>query len=130
MHNARRIPLDSLVLLGGAFAASVARRLGTLPGLRVIPPERAEAFDVGDVSPEEIGRALHVTCVGVCSLLKCAAGLNLRVELIDTLAERLVAEEQFLAGLNEAGALEVQAARWIAQELLGPFTSNSQRQQS
>jgi len=130
MHDSRRIPLDSLVLLGGPFAASVARRLAGNPALRVIPPERAETFDVGDVSPEEIGRELHVTCVGVCSLLQCDAGLNLRVELIDTLAERLVAEEQFLAGLNEAGALEVQAARWIAQELLGPFTSNSQRQQS
>src|SRR5947207_14941678 len=89
MHNARRIPLDSLVLLGGTFAASVARRLASLPGLRVIPPERSESIDVSDTSPEEIGRSLHVTCVGVCSLLECAAGLNLRVELIDALSERL-----------------------------------------
>jgi TolB-like protein len=140
MHNVRRIPLDSLVLLGGGvgqalslshtFAASVARRLASLPGLRVIPPERSESIDVSDTSPEEIGRSLHVTCVGVCSLLECATGLNLRVELIDALSERLVAEEHFLAGSNELAVLEKQAARWIAQELLGPFTSNSQRQQS
>jgi hypothetical protein len=49
------------------------------------------------------------------------------VELIDTLAERLVAEERFLAGLNEGAALEKHAARWIARELLGPFTSISHR---
>jgi len=127
MQRERRIPLDSLAVLGGSFAAAVARRLASLPGLRVIPPERAQAMDVGDASPEEIGRALHVTCVGVCSLLECATGLNLHVELIDTLAERLVAEERFLAGSNESAALENQAARWIAQELLGSFTSNSHR---
>jgi len=127
MHDPRRIPLDSLVLLGGSFAASVARRLSTLPGLRVIPPERSDAANVGEASPEEIGRSLHVTCVGVCSLLECATGFDLRVELVDTLAERLVAEERFLAGSNEIAALEKQAARWIAQQLLGPFTSNSHR---
>ena len=145
MHNPRRIPLDSLVLLGVGqalslsgqaeslshmFAANVARRLYALPGLRVIPAERSESLDVGDASPEEIGRSLHVTCVGVCSLLECATGLNLRVELIDALSERLVAEEHFLAGSNEIAMLEKQAARWIAQELLGPFTSNSHRQHS
>ena len=126
MHNSRRIPLDSLVLLGGAFAANVARRLSSLPALRVIPPERSEAMEQDDASPEEIGRALHVTCVGICSLQQCAPGLDLRIELIDTLAERLVAEERFLAGANEIDALEKQAARWIAQELLGPFTSKLQ----
>jgi hypothetical protein len=72
-------------------------------------------------------KIVHVTCVGVCSLLECATGFDLRVELVDTLAERLVAEERFLAGSNEIAALERQAARWIAQELLGPFTSNSPR---
>jgi hypothetical protein len=51
--------------------------------------------------------------------------LRPRVELVDTLAERLVAEEQFLAGSNEIAALEKQTARWIAQQLLGPFPSNS-----
>jgi TolB-like protein len=127
MHDPRRIPLDSLVLLGGSFAASVARRLSTLPGLRVIPAERSDAANVSEASPEEIGRSLHVTCVGVCSLLECATGFDLRVELVDTLAERLVAEERFLAGSNEIAALEKQAARWIAQQLLGPFTSNSHR---
>jgi TolB-like protein len=126
MHNDRRMPLDSLVLLGGPFAASVARRLSSLPALRVIPPERSDAMADGDVSPEEIGRALHVTCVGICSLQECPAGLDLRIELIDTLAEQLVAEERFLAGANEIVALERQAARWIAQELLGPFTSKLQ----
>ena len=127
MHNERRIPLDSLAILGGSFAAAVARRLASLPGLRVIPPERSEAMEVGEVSPEEIGRSLHVTCVGVCSLLKCATGFDLRVELIDTLAERLVAEERFLGGPGEIAALEKQAARWIAQELLASFTPNSPR---
>ena len=127
MHIARRIPLDSVALLGGAFADAVARRLATLPGLRVIPPERLSSGNIGEASPEEIGRSLHVTCVAVCSLLECATGFDLHVELIDTLAERFVAEERFLAGSNEIAALEKQAARWIAQELLGPFTPNSLR---
>jgi TolB-like protein len=126
-HEHQRIPLDSLALLGGAFADGVARRLASLPGLRVIPPERTQAMEDGDASPEEMGRALHVTCVGVCSLKEGEAGLDLRVELIDTLAERLVAEERFLAAVSETAVLERQAARWIMQELLGPFTSNSHR---
>jgi len=125
--DTRRISLDSLVLLGGPFAAAVARRLSSLRGLRVIPPDRLETAENSDVSPEEIGRALHVTCVGVCSLLESDTGLDLRVELIDTLAERLIAEERFLAGRNENEALEKHAARWIARELLGSFTSISHR---
>lgn len=123
MHADHRIPLDSLVLLGGAFAANVARRLASLPGLRVIPPERVQAMEADDASPEEIGRTLHVTCVGVCSMLRCASGLDLQVELIDTLAERVIAEERFLAAAHEVAALEKQAARWITHELLGHFTS-------
>jgi len=55
---------------------------------------------------------LDVTCVGIRSLQQSSEGWNLRIELIDTLSERLVAEERFLAGTNE-----------IAQHLLGPFTS-------
>lgn len=102
-----------------------------MPGLRVIPPERAAAMEEElDASPEEIGRALHVTCVGVCSLRSTAAGIDLHIELIDALAERLLAEERFLAGSSEVPALEKQVTRWIADQLGNPFTSKLHRYQS
>ena len=77
-----------------------------------------------DLGPFEF-EVLRLISVDAVSMTP--TGLNLHVELIDTLAERLVAEERFLAGSNEGAALENQAARWIAQELLGSFTPNSHR---
>jgi TolB-like protein len=117
----------SLAVLGGAFAAGVACRLETLPALRVIPPDRTKTIDLGEIPPEEIGRALHVACVAVCSLAESQSGIDLRIELIDTLSERLLGEETFLARAAERARLEQQAARWIARQLGHPFTSNSQR---
>ncbi len=126
MENAR-IPLDSLVLLGGTFAAGIARRLSSLPALRVIPPERLDALEMPDASPEEIARALCVTCAVVCTVEELSCGVDLRVEVIDALAERVVAEERFLAGAGELASLETHAFRWVAQQLLGHFTPKLHR---
>jgi len=113
-----RIPLDSLVVLGGPFAAGVARRLSSLPVLRVIPPERLDSLDLCDASPEEIARALCVTCAVVCTLEELPSGIDLRVEVIDALGERVVAEERFLAGTGEREELEKHVSRWIASASL------------
>jgi len=123
------MPLDSVVVLphrtrvtlndiwSELTADRVARLLARDERLRVIPPDRVPGPD-GERSVEEIARELHVTAAAICSVDAVPPSLDLRIELVDVLAESTIAQQTFLSSTPSALRLHVQAARAIAQWMM------------
>lgn len=120
-----RIPFDSLAVIGmgdawsEGFAEEIARMLAPSRDLRVVPPQRVRAYAPRETPAEEIGRDVHARCVAVCRVAATEAAVDLDIEVIDVLAERVAAEESFLTMIGEILALQERAARWLANVVCG-----------
>ena len=120
-----RIPFDSVAVIGSGdapsdrFAEELAVRMAPARGVRVVPPQRIRAYDRRTLSAEEIGRGVHARCVAVCRVAATETALDVGIEVIDVLAERVVAEATFLVVLAELVALQKTVARWLARFLTG-----------
>jgi len=99
-------------ILGDDLAAALARS----PRLRVPCAEFVRPYVKSELSPEEIGRALNVRAVALCTVATANGSVDATVELIDVLHEELVAEESFLVSARELLALQRAMARVIAPE--------------
>ena len=119
-----RIPFDSVAVIGAGdapserFAEELAQRLAPVRGVRVVPPQRVRAYDRSAVTAEEIGRDVHARCVALCRVAEGESSLDVGIELIDVLAERVVAETNYLVVAAEFAALQRRAARWLVSFLV------------
>jgi hypothetical protein len=122
------IPLDSVAIVpasGGdaasrtwseEFAKEIAQSLVADGDLRVVPPERTRAFAAtGDDSPEEIGRRVDARCAVHCAVTVDGDALDVRVAIIDVLAESAVCETSYLSSVDEAVRVQEQIARWLGE---------------
>jgi tetratricopeptide (TPR) repeat protein len=122
------IPLDSVAIVparGGdaasrtwseEFAREIARSLSVDSDLRVVPSERTRAFAAtGDYSPEEIGRHVDARCAVHCAVNISGSALDVRVAVIDVLAESAVCETSYLSSIDEAVRVQEQIARWLGE---------------
>jgi TolB-like protein len=122
------IPLDSVAIVpasGGdtasrtwseEFAKEIARDLAADSDLRIVPAERTRAFaTTGDYSPEEIGRHVDARCAVHCAVTVDGDALDVRVAIIDVLAESAVCETSYLSSVDEAVRVQEQIARWLGE---------------
>jgi tetratricopeptide (TPR) repeat protein len=122
------IPLDSVAIVpasGGdtasrtwseEFAREIARFLSADCDLRIVPAERTRAFAAtGDYSPEEIGRHVDARCAVHCAVSVSGDALDVRVAIIDVLAESAVCETSYLSSVDEAVRVQEQIARWLSE---------------
>lgn len=118
-----RIPFDSVAVIGAGdassdrFAEQLAQRIAPVRGVRVVPPQRVQAYDRNVLTVEEIGRDVHARCVALCRVAERDTSVDVGIELIDVLSERLVAETNFLVVVPELVALPQRAARWLVSFL-------------
>lgn len=123
--TARVIPFDSVAVIGcgdawsDAFAEAITHLIAPLRGVRVVPSRRVRTHPSSILGAEEIGRDVHARCVGVCHVRAEKDALDLRIEVIDVLTERVAAQESFLTHATEILALQERAARWLATFLCG-----------
>lgn len=120
-----RIPMDSVAVIGSgdvwshAFAEEIARMIAPSRGVRVVPPGRVRAYALHPLGAEEIGRGVNARCVAVCHVATTESSVDLGIEVVDVLAERVAASETFLTLLAEILELQERAARWLAHFLCG-----------
>jgi TolB-like protein len=120
-----RIPMDSIAVIGSGdvwsntFAEEIARMISPVRGVRVVPWQRVRAYARRVFSAEEIGREVNARCVAVCRVAATKTSVDLSIEIVDVLAERLAAEERFLTLVDEIFDLQERAARWLARFLCG-----------
>lgn len=121
-----RLPFDSLAVVarhdGSAMAAAMAEAVGEdlasalarSSRLRVPGAEFVRPYAASELSAEEIGRALNVRAVALCTISTMAAAVDAAVELIDVVREELVVRETFLVSGRELLALQRAMIRAIA----------------
>ena len=117
---------DSLAVVarhdGGAHAAAIAEALsddlaavlGRSSRLRVPRAEFVQPYAASELSAEEIGRALNVRAVALCTIATAGGTVDAAIELIDVLREELVVRESFLVSARELLALQRAMIRAIA----------------
>jgi len=119
------IPFDSVAVIGcgdawsDGFAEEIARLIAPLRGVRVVPSRTVRGYPSAVLGAEEIGRDVHARCVSVCHVKADEAALDLGIEVIDVLTERVAARESFLTNTAEILAVQKRAARWLAVFLGG-----------
>jgi TolB-like protein len=124
--QAARLPFDSIAVLarpsgGGVHAAvladvlgeDLAFALGRSRRLRVPCAEFVRPYAQSDLSPEEIGRALNVRGVALCTVASAAASVDVTVDVIDVVREAVVVHDAFLVSAREVPALARAIARVI-----------------
>jgi len=123
--DAMRLPFDSVAvlsrpagglrtvvladLLGDDLAAALARSRR----LRVPRAEFVRPYAKSEMSPEEIGRALNVHAVALCTVAAVGPCVDVAVDVIDVVREKLVANDKFLVSSREVPALERAILRMI-----------------
>jgi TolB-like protein len=124
-----RTPFDSLAVIarhdGSALAAAIAEVLsedlaatiGRCDRLRVPRAEFVQPYAKSELTAEEVGRALNVRAVALCTIATANGSVDATVELIDVLHEELIAAESFLVSARELLALQRAMAHVIAPEL-------------
>jgi TolB-like protein len=122
----KRLPLDSMAVvarpagglrtavLADILADDLAAALGRSRRLRVPGAEFVRPYAKSEMSAEEIGRALNVRGVALCTVAAAGACVDVVVEVIDVLREQLVARGKFLLSSREIPALERAILRTIA----------------
>ncbi|HEV2722637.1 MAG TPA: hypothetical protein VG323_21620, partial [Thermoanaerobaculia bacterium] len=116
MSAATRLPFDSIAVVarsaGGVRAAVVADILGEdlasalarSPQLRVPRPEFVRPYARSEMSAEEIGRALNVRGIALCTVASENGSIDLAVDVIDVLREELIIHDAFLVSAREIAA--------------------------
>ncbi len=117
--------MDSVAVIGSgdvwsdAFAEDIVRMIAPLRGVRVVPSQRVRAYAAHPFAAEEIGREVNARCVAVCRVAATKTNVDLGIEVVDVLAERVAAAETFLTLVDEIFDLQERAARWLARLLCG-----------
>lgn len=96
-------------LLGDDLASALARS----PRLRVPRAEFVRPYAKSEMSPEEIGRALNVRGVALCTVAAAGPRVDVAVDVIDVVREHAIARETFLVSSREVPALERAILRLI-----------------
>jgi len=128
------LPFDSLVVVArpcgdGVRAAVLADMLGEdlaaalarSPRLRVPCAEFVRPYAKSDLSPEEIGRALNVRGVALCTVAAEGPCVDVVLDLIDVVTEEVVVHDAFLVSAREVPAL----ARAIMRSIPGHGPASS-----
>jgi tetratricopeptide (TPR) repeat protein/TolB-like protein len=117
-HQIIRLPIDSIAVVarsaGGVRADVLAELLenelaAALARSRTLRVPRAEfvrPYAKSEMTPEEIGRALNVRGVVLCTVATSGACIDASVDVIDVVREELVAHDAFLVSSREVPALE------------------------
>lgn len=121
-----RVPLDSVAVVGrattgfraeivaAAVAESVTVMLGRGARLRVPRADIVAPYGRSDWTVDEIGRALNVRGVAVCTVDAEREGFEVELELVDVLRDDLVHAQRFLGSGGDLLALEREVARAVA----------------
>lgn len=117
------IPIDSIVVVpadGGVwseeFARVIAAHLATGGDLRVVPAAMARSWAAaGEHSPEEVARRFNARCVVDCRVTIDGNDLDIRSDVIDALAEKVIDSSSYLVSAGEAVSAQLEIVRWIAR---------------
>jgi hypothetical protein len=131
-----RIPFDSVAVIGcgdswsEAFAEAIARMMTPSRCVRIVPPQRVREYSGGEMVPEEIGREVNARCVAVCRVTASESTIDVSLEAIDVLAERVAAHESFLTSAAEIFVAQERSAAWLAHVLCGDCARISHRHET
>ena len=116
--------------LSDGIAGSIIDSLTRLKSLRVMPTSSVARYKGQDISPGTIAEDLGIRAVLMGTVVQRGDDLYLRVELVDTVEDRLLWGEQYNRKLTEALALQEEIAREISEKLRLEITGEEERQLS
>jgi len=116
--------------LSDGIAGSIIDSLTHLESLRVIPSSSVARYKGQDISPGAIAEDLGIRAVLTGTVVKRGDDLSLRVELVDTVEDRLLWGEQYNRKLTETLALQEEISREISEKLRLQITGEEEGQLS
>ena len=116
--------------LSDGIAENIIDSLTRLESLRVIPTSSVARYKGQDVSPGTVAKDLGIRAVLTGTVVQRGEDLSLRVELVDTVEDRLLWGEQYNRKLTETLELQEEIARDISANLRLKITGEEEGQLS
>jgi TolB-like protein/predicted Ser/Thr protein kinase len=116
--------------LSDGIAGSIVDSLTRLKSLRVMPTSSVARYKGQDISPGTVAEDLGIRAVLTGTVVQRGDDLSLRVELVDTVEDRLLWGEQYNRKFTETLALQEEIAREISEKLRLEITGEEERQLS
>ena len=116
--------------LSDGIAGNIIDSLTRLESLRVIPTTSVARYKGQDIPPSTVAKELGIRAVLTGTVVQRGEDLSLRVELVDTVEDRLLWGEQYNRKLTETLELQEEIARDISEKLRLEITGEEEGQLS